>query len=252
MRRYGLALALAVMVGCTNGSHVPAGGDAPLIPPPPVPAALSVTPQTADLGTVNVCLTTAPTTFTVANTGASTSGTISAIATGIDAAAFNVSSTCTTLAANGTCIVNVTFTSSMPGAHTASLVVSASPGGTVMATLTAMGLSFGALAISPSTFAFPDQAVNTTSASTQVFTITNGGCVPTGVFTVTPDGSDPSQFVKTADSCSGATLAPSTSCSFTIAFHPMTPGAKSASFAVTANPGGVVSGTVSGTAVNAP
>ncbi len=240
-------MGLVVMVGCSNGSNVPAGGDAPLVPPPAVPAALSLTPQTADLGTVNACLTTAPAIFTITNTGGSTSGTISAITTGADAAAFNVmSSTCTTLAAAGTCTVNVTFTSSMPGAHTASLVVSASPGGAVMATLDAAGVSFGALAISPSTFAFPDQAVNTTGASTQVFTITNGGCVTTGVFSVTPGGSDPIQFVKTADSCSGVTLAPSTSCSFTIAFHPTTTGAKTASFVVTGNPGGEVSAAVSG------
>ncbi len=249
MGRYGQVLVFAMAAGCPTGSgfHTP---DAGIDAPPPTRAVLSMTPPTADLGTVfqgqNVM-----TSFTVSNTGESTSGFINAIATGPNAADFAVQSSCAALAAAGTCNVTVTFTASSPGARSANLVVSASPGGIVMVTLTAMAVSDPPLAISPPSFAFPDQLVNTTSTTSQIFTVTNASGFSTGVLTVTATGSDHTEFVNTADTCSGAALAASTSCSFAIGFHPTTIGGKAAAFAVIANPGGTVSAALSGTGQSA-
>ena len=225
-------------VGCGDDAKLP---DAGIDAPPPAPAALSMTPQTGDFGTVTVGNTSAALSFTVSNTGGSPSGSISAIASGANASDFAVQTTCTTLAAMGTCVVTVTFTAGTPaGVKAANLVVSGSPGGTVMATLAAVSQQQGTLAIAPSTFSFPDQVVNTTGATTQAFTVTNGGGAVTGTISVTPAGADPSQFIKSADTCNGNTLAAAATCSFTIAFRPSTRGAKSASYAVHANPGGDV------------
>ncbi len=235
-------------VGCGDDAKLP---DAGIDAPPPAPAALSMTPQTGDFGTVTVGNTSAALSFTVSNTGGSPSGSISAIASGANASDFAVQTTCTTLAAMGTCVVTVTFTAGTPpGVKAANLVVSGSPGGTVMATLAAVSQQQGTLAIAPSTFSFPDQVVNTTGATTQAFTVTNGGGAVTGTISVTPAGADPSQFIKSADTCNGNTLAAAATCSFTIAFRPSTRGAKSASYAVHANPGGDVTASVNGNGAN--
>lgn len=249
MRRLALGLLVVLAAaGCTdNNTHVPdAGKDAP----PLTQAALHLTPQSMDLGSANLGATTNATTFTVSNTGESVSGMISVLTSGVDASSFDVLTSCTRLAQAGTCVVTVTFTATSLGANAANLVVSASPGGTVMAMMSAVGVSAPQLIVSPTLFAFPDQALNTTGAS-QVFTVSNPAGVPTGALTVAAAGADPGQFVKSADSCSGLVLVPAATCTLTIAFHPTTSGAKSASFAIGANPGGFASASVVGNGLSA-
>ena len=186
-------------IGCGDDKGPP---DAAIDAPPPAPAALSMSPQTGDFGTVTVGNTSPATTFTVTNMGGSTSGTISAISTGANAADFTVNSTCTTLAAAGTCVVTATFSPTSKGAKTANLVVSGSPGGTVMATLAGAAVDPGALTISVGSHSFGDLVVGQTS-SNFTFTVNNGGGVTTGTLTTTAAGSDPTQFTKVTDTCNG-------------------------------------------------
>ncbi|MBL9016285.1 MAG: choice-of-anchor D domain-containing protein [Myxococcales bacterium] len=242
-----LAFSIATFAACGDNGVTPpdAAPDAPL-----TPAALSMMPMSADFGTVTVNTTSGAQTFTVTNGGQAESGSISAIVSGANAGDFTVQNGCTTLAGGGTCVVSVTFRASTPGAKSGTLVVTGSPGGTAMATLNAAAVAPTALTITGSPFDFGNVVVGTTTTVNRVFTVTNSGGVTSGTLTVTPAGSNPAQFVKTADTCNGQTLAAGANCTFTVNFAPTSIGAKSASFDVSANPGGLVSGAVSGTGIN--
>ena len=99
---------------------------------------LSVSPMSIDMGTVAVSSTSMATTVTIKNSGFGESGSISAIVSGTSAAEFTVQNGCTTLAGGGTCVVSVVFKPTTAGAKTANLVVTGSPGGTVMVAISAV------------------------------------------------------------------------------------------------------------------
>jgi hypothetical protein len=102
------------------------------------PAALSISPTSAAFGHLILGQMTGPSTFTVTNDGWEASGAIGASTT--DPASFVVTGgTCLsqTLAGGGaTCTVDVIFDPTTPGEKSASLIVTASPGGSPGATLT--------------------------------------------------------------------------------------------------------------------
>ena len=247
-RRVGaLALTFAAMVGCGDNGVTPPDAPVDIDAPPPAPAVLSVSPLTRDFGSVTVDASSAAMAFTVTNTGGSDSGSISASLMGSGSSPFSIESNgCTTLAANATCTVSVAFHPTAPGARTANLVVSSSPGGSVSASLDGTGVEIGELTINPSTNAFGDVVVGATSTSTATFTVRNTGGTTTGTLNVAATGSDPGSFDKASDSCNGQTLAANATCTITVSFAPTSPGAKSASFTITGEPGGTVTAAVSG------
>ena len=99
--------------------------------------------------------------------------------------------------------------------------------------------------VSDPSYSFGAATVGTTVSKT--FTITNTGGVPTGTLATTLDSGVPGQFGTTADTCAGHTLAGAASCSVTVAFHPTTAGAKTATLTVSATPGGSAVASLSGT-----
>src|SRR5262249_52486133 len=103
---------------------------------------LSVMAGSKDYGSLAVGTTSSETVFMVMNTGQSSAGTSTALMASLtDTANFSISSnTCgTTLAAGASCSVGVVFTPATVGAKSASLTVSASPGGSPSASLTGTG-----------------------------------------------------------------------------------------------------------------
>ena len=239
-----LALGIATMVACGDNGVTPP--DAPDIDaPPPAPAVITMTPTSNDFGSVVIGNTSSAATFTITNTGEEASGAITPVISGANASEFTAANGCSTLTGGGTCTITVTFTPTASGTKAASLVVNASPGGTVMATLLATGQTPGTLSIAPSSLAFGNVVTGVTSTS-QTFTISNTGNVATGTLTVTKAGSDPAEFTAGADTCNGMTLAGGASCTVEVAFSPSSAGAKSASFVVTGSPGGSVNGAVTG------
>lgn len=243
-----LALGIATVIGCGDNGVTPP--DAPVIDtPPPTPAMLTLSPTTNDFGAVVLGDTSAAATFTVTNAGEDVSGSISPVITGANASEFTAQNGCTTLAGAGTCTITVTFTPTSAGAKTANLVVNASPGGTVMATLLATGQTPGTLSIAPSSLAFGSIEVGTASTS-QTFTISNTGSVATSALTVTKAGSNPAEFTVGADTCSGMTLAGGANCTIEVSFTPSAAGMSAASIVVSATTGGSVNGAVTGTGLD--
>ena len=217
--------------------------------PPSLPGLLRLTPISADFGSVVIGQSSVPVAITVANVGQGPTGSISAALSGAMGSNFSIASTdCTTLAPAATCTVSVAFTPGTAGAKTALLAVTASPGGTVMASLDGIGLAPGALMITPSTRSFGTVLVGQTTTTT-TFNVTNTGGVPTSALTTGAGGSNPGEFPPASDTCNGQILGAGESCMFTVAFAPQAAGSKFASYTIQGSPGGTVVAALSGVGV---
>jgi hypothetical protein len=99
---------------------------------------------------------------------------------------------------------------------------------------------------------FTGQVLNTTSAA-QSETITNTGTANLSISKVAISGTNASDFSKSADSCTGATVEPKGTCKVSVTFTPKATGSLSAALIFTDNSGGVTGSTqtasLSGTAV---
>jgi len=184
----------------------------------------------------------APTTFTLKNTGGATSGTIAISLTGNDPTSFEISNdTCTgtTLDAGLTCTVDIDFKPTKPGTLAATLQADATPGGTATTSLDGNGLAGAALTLTPDTSTTPHDfgTVDIQSASgTFTLTVANTGDVATGALGFTlPSGV---AAVSGSDCMSGQAIAANSSCTLVLTYTPSTYGPASTSITFTASPGG--------------
>jgi pimeloyl-ACP methyl ester carboxylesterase len=90
--------------------------------------------------------------------------------------------------------------------------------------------------LSPTTLTFPNQTLNTTSAPQSV-TVTNSGNanLTFGAGAVTLSGANAADFAISADACSGATLAPSATCSVSVTFTPSLASSETTTLTLTDN-----------------
>ncbi len=211
------------------------------------PAVLAIAPTPQDFGTVVLGSSSADVAFTVTNSGGVASGVPSVSLGGANASELAITTNgCTAAVAPGaSCTVKVRFTPTGAGAKSATLDVSASPGGAASATLSGNALTPGQLSISPPSAGFGSLLIGNVSASTS-FTVTNSGGAATGVPVVSITGTDASQFEIVTNGCTAAIPGGGT-CSISARFHPSVTGAKSAGLTVTASPGGAASAGLSGT-----
>jgi hypothetical protein len=246
-----------VMGGCGDDGNVNMLPDAPVTDggidtPPPAPGMLRLTPTAVTLGSVVVGEASTTMSVTVGNVGMGPTGSISAAISGSMGSNFEIDSNdCNILQPAGTCTITVSFHPSSSGQKAAMLAVTAAPGGTVMAALDGEGIQPGALTISPSTHSFGNIQVGANSTTTTL-TVRNTGGVTSGTLTSTKGGSAPGEFIASADTCNGQTLAPQATCTIMVSFNPTTSGSKFANFSVTGTPGGTVTSSVSGVGLNAP
>jgi len=214
-----------------------------------LPVELAITPATTDFGTVGVATTSPGTVFTVENFGAQETGTLAATISGSGASAFAITqTTCTTLGTDESCATTIVCSPATVGQKAATLTVG---DGTdmVSAVLDCNATSGpGGIIVSPSSNAFGNTVVGVSSTDT-TFTITNPGGTATGTFTLAKSGNDHAHFTISQDSCSGASLAPSASCSFAVRFSPTGAGAKAAQITASATPGGTAAVVVTGVGI---
>jgi Tol biopolymer transport system component len=84
--------------------------------------------------------------------------------------------------------------------------------------------------VAPTSLTFPTQAQNTIGAA-QIVTVT-AGSEELQIHTVQPSGADASDFIVTADECTGETLQPAETCTLLVRFAPSAEGPQSASLTV--------------------
>ncbi len=180
----------------------------------------SISPDTYDFGSVTIS-SSSTNTFTITNTGGTVNLTIASAT--VSAAPFvKTADTCTgaSLPALGTCTIEVTY---FPTAVTVSLgtltvVTNATDGTSKISALTGTGVTGPTVtgSITPSTFAFGEVTIG--SSSTTTFTITNtGGTVN---LTITSATVSAAPFIKTADTCTGASLPIAGTCTIEVTYFP--------------------------------
>jgi CSLREA domain-containing protein len=125
------------------------------------------------------------------------------------------------IAPQASCVIEVSFAPTEPGAQLATLTVE-SNGGEQTAELTGTGTA-PAISVAPGFHDFGQQLVGGTSAP-QAFVVTNTGTASLTLGEVELGGEDPGEFeLGPADSCSGATLEPGEECTAEVAFAPTSP-----------------------------
>ncbi len=194
-------------------------------------ASLRLLPGTQGFGTIVTGTSSSTVDFTLTNTGGVPTGTISHTFTGPDAAEFSVtSSTCAGAPLDGgdSCTITVRFNAATAGAKMASLDVT---DGTLnaSATLTATGVTPGAIIFEPPTRNFGTSAIGVATGAT-TFTLRNTGGSATTAITVAVAGTNPADFpiVAGGDGCSGAILPAAGTCTVAVLFNPTVAGARAA------------------------
>jgi hypothetical protein len=164
----------------------------------------------------------------------------------VTGAAFASTYNCATIAALGTCTVNITFAPQAAGAASGSITITHNgAGGTSTASLSGTGVATSipqaALTLSSTTVAFGSIPANTSTSST--VTLTNSGNATLNISSVVVSGSG----FSLQNNC-GATLAASASCTVGVTFAPATEQAYSGTLTVTSDaPGAAKTAALSGT-----
>ncbi|HXR72851.1 discoidin domain-containing protein [Actinocrinis sp.] len=221
----GSAFAITDNGGNSGINPTQCNGDnpAPVFPPYPNNG-VAVTPTALNFGSVAVGATSAAQTVTVSNpTGSAAS--VSSISTSGDYA--QTSNCGSSIAANGSCTVNVTFKPSAAGSRSGTLTVNAG-GVTNTVTLSGTGTAPGpVLNASPASLSFGGTVVGSTSTAQNV-TVTN-----TGTTSATVSGVSVSGDYSQTNNCS--TVAVNASCVVTVTFKPTASGARTGTLTVTSN-----------------
>ena len=198
-------------------------------------AGSSVSPSSYNFGAVIVGSSSGAQTFTVSNTGTANLviGTITL--TGTDPTQFgkqNDNCSGQTVAPSGSCTVQAVFSPTSAGGLSASLSIP-SNAPTVNVPLSGTGTVPGS-SVYPTSYNFGNILVGSSSGA-QTFTVSNTGTANLVIGTITLTGTNPTQFGKQNDNCSGQTVAPSGSCTVQAVFSPTSTGGLNASLSIPSN-----------------
>ncbi len=222
------------------------------------PALLTIDPVSGSFATTTVNSSGGSQTFVIANTGGVAAGETTAVLAavgGTNPGDFALSANgCTgTLVAGGRCMVTITFKPSGAGPRSATLTASATPGGSVTASLSGAGVNAALLKIAVASGASTNfGSVTTGTSATQTFTVTNTGGQASSAITIATAGAGFSVVAPSAGDCvSGTTtLAINASCNVHVLLSSTTLGTVSGSITATASAGGSSSLTLSGAIVS--
>jgi hypothetical protein len=95
-------------------------------------------------------------------------------------------------------------------------------------------ITYTTVTLSTTSLSFATQMIGTTSAA-QTVTVTNSGTTSLTISTVTIAGTNPGDFAKSADTCSGASVPSSGTCTVRVTFTPTAAGQRSAILSIADN-----------------
>ena len=197
---------------------------------------VTLTPASLTFSATDVGVTSAAQTVTVKNTG-NASLTVSGVTiSGAAASSYSETNTCTTVAANATCTVSVTFKPTAGGALAAVLnIADNATGSPQTVALTGTGTVVApVVALTPTSLTFPSTTVGIASVA-QVITVKNTGNATLTISSVSVGGTNASSFAKTS-TC--ASVAANASCTISVTFTPTTFGTLKGSVSITDNASG--------------
>ncbi|HEY8859981.1 MAG TPA: choice-of-anchor D domain-containing protein [Gaiellales bacterium] len=170
--------------------------------------------------------TSAPELVTVTNNTDYSANPANASLSGSDPGDFNASGCSSSVAANGTCSVSVTFTPSATGNRTATLSVAGQS-----VSLSGNGVQ-AAANVTPGATTFSSQPVSTSSISKNI-TLTNSGTGTLTYGSTTVTGANPGDFSVGDSNCASTVfLAANNTCTITVQFVPTATGHRSANIVV--------------------
>jgi hypothetical protein len=146
----------------------------------------------------------------------------------------------TTLYETGQCLVSIRFTPLGPGRRTATLVLDA-PTPVEVALTGGAGPPINGFTATPNPVDFPAQRLALTASAPRTVTIADTSATPftiIGVELPAGPGLYPADYLLTADSCSGSTLAPGATCQVVVVDRPLGAGSRPAALAFTDTTGG--------------
>jgi hypothetical protein len=230
-------------------STVDSGGDSGLdsgpteAGPAPAPHLEAVQPS-LDFGTIVVGQTGSTGQVQIKNTGTAATAPLTTAITG---AGFSITAdTCASakLQPALSCTITVALDTSSALSRSGQITVTDTTTDQTSVALLADVVKPGALSVMPTSQDFTGIQIGSTGTPV-TFMVTNTGMTSTGTLTVSLTGTNASEFTM-VNQCSGKTLAPTAMCSVTITFAPMTQGPKTASLAVSGNPGGTGTASLTG------
>src|SRR5438445_9203757 len=184
-------------------------------------------PTRLNFGSQQIGSTSTPQPVTLSNTGTAVLN-LTNIATSGD---YGQNNTCgTSVAAGGSCTINVTFTPTVTGTRTGTLTIIDNAGNSPQTVnLTGNGTGTGpVVSLNPTSLTFGAQGVGTTSASQQV-TLSNTGTAVLNFTSIVASG----EYAQT-NTC-GTTLAAGTSCTINVTFTPTVTGTRTGAITITDN-----------------
>ncbi|AHG91684.1 hypothetical protein J421_4147 [Gemmatirosa kalamazoonensis] len=249
------AVSTANTVTITGTATVAKSAALAVNPPPPAVRAISINPSTGlGFGDQLLGTTSGAKPVTLTNSG-NTALAISDISTSAD---FGKSTDCplapTPFAVGATCTAYVTFSPSAAGARSGTLVVTSDATASPQSIpLSGNGITpFVSASVVPGSIGFGTLYLGTTTSG-RIVKVTSNGNMPLVITAVTLGGTNPWDFGVWDDGCSGATLAPNTSCTFAVTFEPLAAGTRTATVTIAHNaPGSPSSVALSGAGVKPP
>jgi hypothetical protein len=172
---------------------------------------------------------------TLTNTGNVTlTFTSSITVTGTNATDFTQTNTCgTSVAANGTCTISVTFKPSLVGAESAAVTLTDNAPGSPQS-LALAGTGTGpVVSLSPTSLTFSSTNVNAQNPTPQTVTVNNTGTGTLTINTVMVTGTNPASYAQT-NTC-GTPVAAGGNCTITVTFMPAAEGSLPATLTITDN-----------------
>ena len=232
-RTRSLVLALSVILAAAW--QVACGGSTGGIDPPPAPVA-SIAPGSLAFGNQTINTTSTAQTVTLTNTGNAALNITSLALTGTNASDFAQTNTCgSSVAASANCTISVTFTPAASGTRTAAVTLTDNTAGSPQ-TVSLSGTGTASLAsLSPTSLAFGNQSVGTTS-TTQTVTLSNTGNTALSITSLALTGTNASDFAQ-SNTC-GSSLAAGANCTIAVMFTPSVPGTEAASLSIADNSSG--------------
>ncbi|MGO9272915.1 MAG: choice-of-anchor D domain-containing protein, partial [Terriglobia bacterium] len=214
--------------------------------------AVRVSPAAIAFGSQSVGTTSSAQTVTLSNSGNATLTIASIGLTGANPRQFAQNNTCgASLSVGASCTISVTFAPTVAFSPSASLTVTGNASNSPQSvSLTGTGTGPTA-SLSPTSIAFGNQAVSTTS-SAQTVTLTNKGNLTLTITSIGFTGRNPGQFAQN-NTCGSLSLSAGASCTISVTFTPTAALARSASLSVADNaPGSPHSVSLTGTGVGQP
>ena len=158
--------------------------------------AVTVSPTSLAFSNQAVGTTSAARTVTVTDSGTTALTAVGISFTGTNATDFAQTNTCgTSVAAGGSCTINVTFTPLVQGSRTASLrIADSDPTSPQLVTLTGTGTG-PAAQLSPTSLTFAAQVINTTGRS-QTVRLSNAGNVTMSITSIAFTGTNAADFAE--------------------------------------------------------